>query len=420
MIINYQIKRINNEEVLILYFSNSDIFYKNYKDRDRYLKNIIKKYIIDNKIVFAGTIVSLVVGSTLISNLNINNNIVLDKIDNYAYVEPFFNNEVNLKKDEVVPIQDEIIEKINESINKEKVNNNIKIEEKKTIKNEVKNNIKKETKVDEVKEEKVKDDLTYVKIKRSNGNIETIELEEYLVGVVSSEMPAEFNIEALKAQSVIARTYALKAISKGITLTDNESTQSYNDNSELKKLWGSKYDTYLKKISDAVKSTKGKYLTYKGELIEAVYHSTSNGQTENASNVWGNNYPYLISVNSEYDSLNPTYITEKELLYDEISNKLNMDVNNNTNIEILEYTESGRVKSLKVNDIIFKGTDFRLKLGLKSTDFKIELLDNGIKFTTTGYGHGVGMSQYGANGMAKNGYNYIDILMHYYPNTTLN
>ena len=418
MIINYQIKRINNEEVLILYFSNIDIFYKKYKNRDKYLKNIIKKYIIDNKIVFAGTIVSLVVGSTLISNLNINNNLVLDKIDSYAYVEPFFNNEVNLKKEEVT-IQEEIIEKINESIkediNKRKISNNIKIEEKKTTKNEAKKNIKEETKVDEVK-----DDLTYVKIKRSSGNIETIELEEYLVGVVSSEMPAEFNIEALKAQSVIARTYALKAISKGITLTDNESTQSYNDNSELKKLWGSKYDTYLKKISDAIKSTKGKYLTYKGKLIEALYHSTSNGQTENASNVWGNNYPYLISVNSEYDKLNPTYITEKVLSYDEISNKLNIDINNNTNIEILEYTESNRVKSLKVNDIIFKGTDFRLKLGLKSTDFKIELLDNGIKFTTTGYGHGVGMSQYGANGMAKNGYNYIDILMHYYPNTTLN
>lgn len=419
MVINYQIKRINNEEVLILYFSNSDIFYKNYKDRDKYIKNIIKKYIIDNKIVFAGTIVSLVVGSTLISNLNINNNLVLDKIDNYAYVEPFFNNEVNLKKGEELPIQEEIIEKINESIkedvNKGKINSNIKIEDKKTTKNETKNSVKEETKVDEVE-----DDLTYVKIKRSNGNIETIELEEYLVGVVSSEMPAEFNIEALKAQSVIARTYALKAISKGITLTDNESTQSYKDNSELKKLWESKYNTYIKKISDAVKSTKGKYLTYKGELIEAVYHSTSNGQTENASNVWGNNYPYLVSVKSEYDKLNPTYITEKVLSYDEISNKLNIDINNNTNIEILEYTESNRVKSLKVNDIIFKGTDFRLKLGLKSTDFKIELLDNGIKFTTTGYGHGVGMSQYGANGMAKNGYNYIDILMHYYPNTTLN
>ena len=418
MIINYQIKRINNEEILILYFSNSDMFYKNYKNRDKYLKNIIKKYIIDNKIVFAGTIVSLVVGSTLISNLNINNNIVLDKIDNYAYVEPFFNNEVNLNKEEVT-IQDEIIEKINESIkediNKGKVSNNIKIEDKKAPKTEAKNSVKEETKVDEVE-----DDLTYVKIKRSNGNIETIELEEYLVGVVSSEMPAEFNIEALKAQSVIARTYALKAISKGIILTDNESTQSYKDNSELKKLWGSKYNTYIKKIGDAVKSTKGKYLTYKGELIEAVYHSTSNGYTENSSDVWGNNYPYLVSVKSEYDKLNPTYITEKVLSYDEISNKLNIDINNNTNIEILEYTESNRVKSLKVNDIIFKGTDFRLKLGLKSTDFKIELLDNGIKFTTTGYGHGVGMSQYGANGMAKNGYNYIDVLMHYYPNTALN
>ena len=418
MIINYQIKKINNEEILILYFSNSDMFYKNYKNRDKYLKNIIKKYIIDNKIVFAGTIVSLVVGSTLISNLNINNNIVLNKIDNYAYVEPFFNNEVNLNKEEVT-IQDEIIEKINESIkediNKGKVSNNIKIEDKKAPKTEAKNSVKEETKVDEVE-----DDLTYVKIKRSNGNIETIELEEYLVGVVSSEMPAEFNIEALKAQSVIARTYALKAISKGIILTDNESTQSYKDNSELKKLWGSKYNTYIKKIGDAVKSTKGKYLTYKGELIEAVYHSTSNGYTENSSDVWGNNYPYLVSVKSEYDKLNPTYITEKVLSYDEISNKLNIDINNNTNIEILEYTESNRVKSLKVNDIIFKGTDFRLKLGLKSTDFKIELLDNGIKFTTTGYGHGVGMSQYGANGMAKNGYNYIDVLMHYYPNTALN
>ena len=288
--------------------------------------------------------------------------------------------------------------------------NNTGIKKEEPIKEEVKQEVQQE-----IVEEKVEvDNNIYVKVKRSNGNIQKIELEEYVIGVVGAEMPASFNIEALKAQAVVARTYALKAISNNKVLTDTSSTQNYKDNEGLKQMWGSSYDTYYNKVKNAVMDTKGYYITYNGKYIDAVYHSTSNGKTESSVNVWGNSFPYLVSVDSPYDNTNPSFIKTEFISYSELSNKLKMEINNDTEINIISKTISNRVEYLKISDKQYSGVDFRNILGLRSADFSIEKIENGINFTTKGYGHGVGMSQYGANGMAKNGSNYINILKHYY------
>ena len=227
-------------------------------------------------------------------------------------------------------------------------------------------------------------------------------------------MPASFNKEALKAQSVLARTYTLKCLKNGKTITDNSSTQNYKSINELKNMWGISFDTYYNKIVNAVNSTKGEYLSYNGDYIEAVYHSTSNGKTENSINVWGNSFPYLISVESIYDNTNKNFIVSKFFTYEEISNKLERIITSDSIFNIISRNESGRVNNIEIDGINYNGVDFRTLLGLRSTDFDIEKVNDGVFITTKGYGHGVGMSQYGANGMANNGYSYKDILFHYY------
>ena len=231
-------------------------------------------------------------------------------------------------------------------------------------------------------------------------------------------MPASFNIEALKAQAIVARTYALKRISENKILTDTLSTQVYKDNSELKNMWGNDFNKYYNKVKESVDSTKGIVMTYNNKYIDAVYHSTSNGKTEDAIYVWGNNIPYLKSVDSSFDKNVSSYERKKEMSLEEISNILDTNITKDT-IFILERNTSNRVVNVKFNDIELTGTTFRSLLGLRSTDFTIELSDSSIIITTHGYGHGVGMSQYGANEMAKSGYNYENILTHYYKGITI-
>ena len=232
-------------------------------------------------------------------------------------------------------------------------------------------------------------------------------------------MPASFNMEALKAQSIVARTYAVNTINKNKRLTDNNSTQNYKSNDELRSMWGSNFNTYYEKVKNAVNSTKGMYLTYNGEIIDAVYHSTSNGYTEDSIYVWGNSKPYLKSVSSIYDNTNKNYLYTLYLSYEDISNKLKNSVDINTEFNILEKSSSGRVVNVEINGITYSGINIRSLLGLRSTDFNIEKTDTGINFITRGYGHGVGMSQYGANGMANHGSNYRDILLHYYTGVSI-
>lgn len=253
-----------------------------------------------------------------------------------------------------------------------------------------------------------------------NANTINIELEDYVIGVVAAEMPASFYIEALKAQSVIARTYAFNKLSKGVTLTDNNSTQNYIDIDQMRNKWGADFDKYYNKIKDAVLSTEGTTLKYNDEYIDAVYFSTSNGYTEDSINVWGNDIPYLKSVESSWDRDASSFFRTQTMDLNTFNSKLGTNISNGDEISIIERNSSSRVSKISVGGKIFSGAQFRNILGLRSADFDIGLNDNLLTITTRGYGHGVGMSQYGANGMAQNGYNYKQILSHYYSNVSIN
>lgn len=258
-----------------------------------------------------------------------------------------------------------------------------------------------------------------ITIHRSNGSVITIDLEEYVIGVVAAEMPASFNTEALKAQSVLARTYALKAKDSGKTLTDTVSTQSYIDTNQMQNKWGSNYSTYYNKIKNAVNATSGQYLTYNGTYIEAMYHSTNNGKTESSLDVFGNYYPYLVSVTSPYDKSASSYLRTISMDLNTISSKLGISLTPDSIIEIISYTDGSNIGQINIAGSTFTGKQVREALGLRSSDFDISINDTTANITTRGFGHGVGMSQYGANGMANDGYEYQNILSHYYPGTTL-
>lgn len=253
-----------------------------------------------------------------------------------------------------------------------------------------------------------------ITLKRSNGSVVKMSMNDYLVGVVGAEMPASFSQEALKAQAVVARTYTLKLIESGRTLTDTVSTQVYKSNDELRSMWGSSYNTYYNKIKNAVSATSNFCIKYNGRLIDAVYHSTSNGYTEDAVNVWGNNVPYLKSVTSPWDTSASSYLCDTVVSFNKISSMLGLDFNGGSLIEIISRDGSNRISRVRVNGNEYSGVELRNLLGLRSADFDVSITGDGVMFTTRGYGHGVGMSQYGANGMANSGYSYEQIIKHYY------
>lgn len=453
VIISYEIKRESNEEILYLSFDFSDEFSKfNFKEKTQKLERIVKDFINKNRINYNGTKVAIVIGGIAVgtlflnnttpptNNFKIDNNItIMENVNNFPILNDM-NHSIETEEQQV--IQSDIMEENNipqeniqtsiSNINQEVIENVKQVEkiEDNGVFNSVVNEqieqynpvIEETTKTEEVIEEQPiipEENKTYVTVYRTNGTIITLELEEYIIGVVGAEMPASFNEQALMAQAVIARTYALKSLENNKALTDNSSTQNYKDDNELKTVWGADYNFYYSKIKNAVDSTKGMYLTYNGKIIDAVYHSTSNGYTEDAKNVWKNAFPYLVSVESPYDSTNKNFETQKFLTYEEISSKLQSSITQETNFNILSYTSGNRVENIEINGNVYTGIQVRSLLGLRSADFKIEKSDLGITFTTKGYGHGVGMSQYGANGMAKNGYSFDQILTHYYKGVTI-
>ena len=259
-----------------------------------------------------------------------------------------------------------------------------------------------------------------IKINFNNGGVVSkIDLEEYVIGVVAAEMPASFHTEALKAQAVTARTYAMKKHSQGVTLVNSTSHQVYNSVSQMKSKWGSSYSTYYNKIKNAVDATKGKVLKYNGEYIEASYFSMSNGSTELPSYVWNRDYPYLQVVSSPWDENISSGKYTTTINYTTASNKLGVTVNSKSKIEVLSKTAGGRVNKISIAGKTFTGVKVRTLLGLRSADFEIVQKESGLQITTHGFGHGVGMSQYGANGAAKAGYTYKQILNHYYKGASL-
>lgn len=253
-----------------------------------------------------------------------------------------------------------------------------------------------------------------INIRLNTGETINIALEDYVIGVVGSEMPALFNSEALKSQAVAARTYALKKTSSGATLTATTSDQVYKTNDELKAMWGSSYNTYYNKVKNAVLATSGEVMTYNGSYIDAVYFSTSNGRTEDPVYVWKYAVPYLKSVDSKWDVGTKFFNATKTISKSEISSKLGVNLTSVSEIKINSLTTGGRVNSITIAGKEFTGVQIRTLLGLRSADFTVSESGNNIVFTTKGWGHGVGMSQYGANAMANAGYNYSQILKHYY------
>lgn len=259
-----------------------------------------------------------------------------------------------------------------------------------------------------------------VRVKRvGTDKIENIKLEKYVEGVVAGEMPALFEEEALKAQAVASRSYVLKKMednkNNDYDVVDTVTNQVYLDEDDLKNKWQDKYTEYINRIRTAVNETSLEYLEYDGTVINAMFFSTSNGYTEDASLVFKEDIPYLKSVESSWDSnVSSTFKYTEQMSLQEFYGKLNLPYNKKLTIEIEERSSTNRILNLKVNKVEFSGRDLYNKLGLRSTDFNITQVGSNLIIDTVGYGHGVGMSQYGAQGMAKEGYTYDEILKHYY------
>ena len=258
--------------------------------------------------------------------------------------------------------------------------------------------------------------------------VEEVELDAYLCNVVSAEMPVDFEIEALKAQAIVARTYTIYKIQNkkhdnADICDDSNCCQAWISKEDRLARWEENKEEKWSKIEQSVNETKGKIITYQNQPINAFFHSNSGGKTELPVDVWGggSNLPYLQVVETSEEDGYTQYNSEVELTNEEVLEKLKskygdiqIDFNNQEDIKILEYTSSGRVKTIKFGNHEISGTEARSLIGLRSTNFEITKQDGKIKFTVKGYGHGVGMSQTGADSMAKSGSSAEEIIKHFY------
>ena len=248
-------------------------------------------------------------------------------------------------------------------------------------------------------------------------NNETIPIEEYLIGVLAGEMPASFHLEALKAQAIAARTYVLKQTDYGAKpILTTTAHQVYNDQNLREQKWQTTFAENEQKLTEAVQQTANQILTYNDELITAMFHAASYQQTESAKNYSGNFIPYLRTTTSP-EKVDPE---ETHYTFEQLNKMLQQ---NFTKSELqnakIQLNDSKRIEQIKIGKKIWSGREIRTLLNLKSSSFKWSATATGITITTLGYGHGVGMSQYGANAMAHSGTAAEQILAHYYPNTTL-
>lgn len=257
----------------------------------------------------------------------------------------------------------------------------------------------------------------------AQSKVENIPLNEYLIGVVAAEMPAKFELEALKAQALTARTYYVKQMVGGATtglpngahVTDTTAHQVYLNKEELKREWKEQFEQKYAKVRHAVEETDGQILTYDGEPIEASFFSTSNGYTENSEDYWPNEIPYLRSVKSSWDTASPKYTEQKIIPISDFENRLGVKLTDRNQVgKITKRTAGNRVGEVEIGGKVLSGRDVRDALGLNSSDFQWHAKGDNIVIETKGYGHGVGMSQYGANGMAAEGKTYKDIVEYYY------
>ena len=293
-----------------------------------------------------------------------------------------------------------------------------------------------EVKENEVEEQTARQEYDYKQyntiklLHASTAEVEELPLDTYLYGVVSSEMPASFEKEALKAQAVVARTYTIYKIQNN---SQKHEGADICDNSACCQAWISKEDRlakweestreeYWNKIVTAVEETKGKIITYEGKPINAFFHANSGGKTETTLNVWGGSgYPYLQTVATAgeegYTQYQSEVICTKQEFTDKIKEKhsdFTIDFSQANCIQVLEYTDGDRVKTIQIGNLSFSGVEIRTIFGLKSANFTITIEGDNIKFSVLGYGHGVGMSQTGADSMAKAGSDYVEIIKHFY------
>ncbi len=272
----------------------------------------------------------------------------------------------------------------------------------------------------------------------STGRIVELPLEEYITGVVAAEMPAAFPLEALKAQAVAARTYIVRRLTAGGIINsehpgadvcdDHTHGQAWISREEMRRRWGTlRYYEYYYKIKKAVDETKGLVLTYEGQLIEAAYHASCGGRgTESASAVWAADLPYLVGVPCPYDA-DPEPVRTVSLPLAQVDRALGVNLEvvpvaasghpgngEKDLVEVLERTPAGRPKTVRIGEKKVAATVVRDRLGLRSIDFTMALKGNRVEITTRGYGHAVGLCQYGAKGLAEHGYTFDRILKHYY------
>ena len=266
----------------------------------------------------------------------------------------------------------------------------------------------------------------YVYINQGN-DVTAIDLDEYLVGVVAAAMPADYEIEALKAQAVICRTYALNIIGERKSVESSELNQNYKNTQALKESFGKDFDEKYNKIVRGVLETTEEVIYYEEQLISPVYFRCSNGNTRNASDVWGSELPYLVAVESSKDVDYESFEAQSTFKLDECIELMQKSYKDfqaaaqglGDSIQIIEKDAGGYVKSVQMGNMTFTGEELRYALNLPSSSFGIKAKSSTITFTCQGAGHGVGLSQFGANEMAKEGSNYEAILTYYYTGTTV-
>lgn len=282
---------------------------------------------------------------------------------------------------------------------------------------------------DEAQQEQIQSGSVRVYV-ADDEKVEEMDINEYLKCVVSAEMPADFEEEALKAQAVAARTYLYSHIEQaqkgniaenhnGAPIcTDSTHCQAYIAEQKRRESWGDDADEKWSKISAAVDDTTGQIMTYNGEIISAVFHSTSSGETEAAVDVWGSDVPYLQSVSSVGDEQSPKYYSELTVSEDEFKNTIDEKVSGTDwskgFFSNINRSEAGGIISLDVGGVNIKGTELRTIFSLRSANIELTQEYGNIKMSVKGFGHGVGMSQYGADYLASQGKNYEEILKTYY------
>ena len=292
---------------------------------------------------------------------------------------------------------------------------------------------------DKAEEYKEKDTIDYkanetIRVRcTKTSEIIAMDINDYLRGVVPSEMPPSYNLEALKAQAVVARTYTYRKMmthgegEDADMCDDHNHCQAFYDKDTLFSIWKKRgfsdelIEEYWHKINEAVVSTQNQVIIYNGEYIKAFFHASSPYKTENIDQIWGGEkLPYLVSVENKEKEDYANRTSQVVVNFQDFITKIKEKYEKEVTVEeckftcINEYTTSGRVKNIKVGKQIISAENLRTMFGLKSTDFKLEINNDSIIFNVTGYGHGIGMSQVGADTYANEGYNYIDIIRHYY------